>query len=123
MNMEPYQNSYVQPGRSRRQLAAWCEARLKEGHPKDALIGEMIRECSIEEAHQIYNEAKRVLTSRAQKLLIAGIILFLLGIGITYSTYNSAVSAGGGQYLVCFGAIICGPICLVYALWSFSRLK
>lgn len=125
MNTEPSPGGNVR--KSRRQLAAWCEARLKEGFKKDALIDEMIRDCSLAEALQIFNEVKSELLGRARRVFAFGIIIILLGIGITYSTYNTAyetaLRTGEGRYLVCFGAVISGAICVIVGLRSFMRLK
>lgn len=125
MNAQPSPSG--NPSKSRRQLAAWCEARLKEGWQKDALLDEMSRDCPLAEALRIIDEVKRALIGRAQKVLIAGIAMVLLGIVITFSTYQTAyetaLSTGKGQYLVCFGAVISGGICVIVSLRSLFRLK
>lgn len=123
MNTQLPPNGYTRPGRSRRQLAAWCELRMKEGQPKDALIDEMIRECSAEEAQQIYHEIRRTLAGRTRKILILGIAAFILGVLFTYSSFTSRTYYNGGGFYFFFGLIFGGIACVVYALWSLSRLR
>lgn len=110
--------------RSPRQLAVFCEMKLKEGYEKEVVLNAMINGgCPPYDASQILNESLRALWGRAIKLTVAGAIFFLLGIGATLSSYRAACEAGGGVYILCFGAVICGVVCLVVGFYSITRLR
>lgn len=102
-------------GRNPRQLAVFCEMKLKEGYKKEAVFNAMINEgCPPSDASLILKESLRVLRGRAIKLAVAGAIFFLAGTGATLSSYRTAYESGGGVYVLCFGAVICGIICLIH---------
>jgi len=65
---------------------------------------------------QMMYEAERAQKrSRANGDIIFGIILLVIGIGITAVTYDSA-SQSGGTYVVAYGPIVVGVIKLIRGL-------
>ncbi len=54
---------------------------------------------------------------QAQKHMLLGIGIFLLGVVITIGTYAVAASSrGGGRYLITYGLIISGALDFLYGL-------
>ena len=69
---------------------------------------------------QMMYEAERAQKrSRANGDIIFGIILLVVGIGITAATYDSA-SRQGGTYIVAYGPIVVGVIKLIRGLASLG---
>lgn len=93
-------------GMSPRQLAAQCEARLRQGVRSEELLRQMAEAgCPHGEAEQIIHGAASRLRGAAKKTLGLGILLLALGILVTVATYRTACEAGGGRgfgYLVYF---------------------
>ena len=57
----------------------------------------------------------------ANKQIVMGLIWLVAGIGITFRTYRSAVSSGGGQYVFAYGPIIFGAIQLLRGVGGSMR--
>ncbi len=47
-------------------------------------------------------------SNNAKFLLIGGAVFVLIGVGITVSTFHRALNAGGGPYVLMYGAILVG---------------
>jgi len=65
------------------------------------------------------DSARAMRRSRANGDIIFGIILLVIGIGITAVTYDSA-SQSGGTYVVAYGPIVVGVIKLIRGLASLG---
>jgi hypothetical protein len=124
MNTEIQVDSNGWQGKSRRQVAALCESRLRKGDRRDALFQEMLSGgCSRDDAEEIMAESVRALTARGRKVLTVGVLFLAAGVLITVATYQTAYRSGGGQFVVCIGAVACGIFCVSAGLRSIARLR
>lgn len=48
--------------------------------------------------------------------VVLGVILVVVGLGITFLSYSSAVSKGGGTYMVAWGLVLVGVVRIVRGL-------
>ena len=111
-------------GMNRNQVSAHCEAYLKQGVGKEKLCEKMVAEgCPPTEAKQIIDAAAGKLGRSAGIVLAVGLALIILGIAVTVATYRTAYEMGGGVYIVWFGAVISGTVCVVFGLRSLLRLR
>ena len=111
-------------GMSLRQFAAHCEARLKQGASKEELFRQMVEAgCPPAEAARMIDDALAKLNSAAGKLLGFGILLLVLGVLTTIATYRTAYEAGGGTYLLWYGAVISGAVCVVMGIRAMVKLR
>ena len=83
--------------------------RMKESHGVHGQYGSG-KEVSPEQ--MMYEAERAQKRSRANGDIIFGIILLVIGIGITAATYGSA-SQQGGTYIVAYGPIVVGVIKLI----------
>ena len=67
-----------------------------------------------------WSQANGEKRSRAHANIIFGVILLVVGIGITAWTHSAAVDNGGGTYVVAYGPIVVGVIKLVRGLALLS---
>jgi uncharacterized protein DUF2510 len=66
--------------------------------------------------------SRRAMQGRQGKsLIITGVVLVLIGVGITVGTYAWAASRGGGQYYISFTPIIIGIISIVRGISQTRR--
>jgi uncharacterized membrane protein len=70
-------------------------------------------------AHQVillerdYEAERQEQRARAARLIVIGILAILFGLAITVITYDAAMSAGGGRYVIAYGPVVFGVISVI----------
>lgn len=71
----------------------------------------------------IIREQARPYIKEAKFSIYVGLFWLILGLAVSYDSYSTAVSAGGGRYTVMYGAIIFGGIQFFRSLVIYDKIR
>jgi len=95
----------------------YLASQVQQGRSAQDLIAEVVSTgLSQAEARALVSEAVRSQKSRALKILVASVLLFFAGLSVTVTPFSE------GRY-ICFGALICGLIGIIYGVIQLTKVR
>jgi len=100
-------------GQAVQQLYVYVAQRMQQGASDYTIQKELVNQgLSQDNARSIIrklNEIRRQqIAKHAMQQIAIGVVICIIGIVVSVATYNNAVSAGGGRYVVAWGAVVFG---------------
>jgi hypothetical protein len=104
-------------GRSRRQWEAFVQINGRK-IPREELIRQMVADgLSEQEAQNILSKNKKSKIKSGLFMLCGGLVLCVLGIVATISSYSNTSDFGDSRFYVYWGAVLCGAIMIFIGLF------
>lgn len=102
-------------------VAADIRARYSRSQVIDRLVARnpgLARKSAESFVDKVYQARDSAVRKRARRDMLMGGLICVIGIVVTVTTYSAVSSAGGGSYVVAWGAIIFGGIQFLRGLFT-----